>query len=220
MRRGPNLNRRKDLEAAIARAQPDEMLTLSALALAWGSTKTNFVNVKANIADFPTPVDGPKNSHLYPARDALEAMLRYERRNDAMQAEMQQTANAILGRSKASSVETTLPVSELATLSRLAAEVETRERDQGLWANLAEMASTAGQVFASISGFLGSLANEIDPNGQLPPETRTLLDQRGRDKLLSVHGEMKYMLSGDAAPRSRQPTKTSRASRRARPARA
>lgn len=210
MSRGPNAVRRRDIEAALRRAKPEDYLRLDQLAIIWGTTKTNFVNVKALMPEFPAPIAGPKNAHLYPARAALKVMLAYEKRNDKVAADLEGRFSRIMGRTPAKGgrgkaarePEPMLPLNDLATASRVMAETEQRERDMGLYCPLADQASTAGLVFGMFSDFLSNLSTQVDPNGVLAPEVHAFLKIRGTELSLQMHGEMRDMLSGDAKPRS------------------
>lgn len=205
MRDGPNLTRRADLKSALRRAKPADNLTLEALAIIWGTTKSRFVSVRNTMPDFPQPMAGQGNGYIYPAAKALKAMLAHETRHDDAAKARAARTNAILGRSgrkgDAADVGAHTP-SELATLSRMAAEAEQRERDQGMYVPVAEQAAIAGDVFSEISEFMRGLSNKLDPHGLLPPETRTLVDTLGDELLLRIHRKMKDVLSPDAKPRA------------------
>lgn len=224
MARGaPNYARRQDLKRALKRVKDGDLLKLEDLAKIWGTVKTRFVNVKGNIdatIGFPTPVQGENNSHLYPAKEALTAMLAFETRNDEIDQQRGRRIDRILGRGPQgkgrASQPFTLSLSDMAQASRLAAEIEEREREQGLYVPASDVASTAAGIFDIFSEYLDDLDNRIDPNGLLPPETRTTLRTQGGELLLKVHSEMRDMLAGNAgsqssgSPRLRRPARRSR----------
>jgi hypothetical protein len=205
--RAPNISRRADVESALKRAKPKDMLRLEDLAKIWGTSKQNFVNTLREIeklVDVPEYVPGPRGTHLYPARKMLTAMRAYEQRNDAIHANLAARARAILGGSRRpAAADALLPVSEMATLSRMMAETEERERDQGAYVPVAEMARVAGNVFGMMSAFLSELDAQVDPNGILPTDVRTMIREGGRNVALNIHSEMKQMLSGHATPKPR-----------------
>lgn len=213
---GPNQARRKDIEAAITAAKPKDMLTLEALAVIWGTSKTNFVNAKTQMADFPAPIVGLKNSHSYPARKALSVMLAHEKRHDAMKAEKRDRTAAMAGTGpRKASAHDPLPINEMAAASRLAAETEERERAQREKIPADEVVSVASSIFSLCSARLSELDRQIDPNGRLDPSIRASLQTEGRNLLLLIHGEMKYMLSPDAIRQPRELVGSGSASRRA-----
>lgn len=203
---GPNLARRSDLKAALKRAGTDDLLTLDACAVLWGVVKTRFVNVRNDIEatiGWPQPQPGPRNSFLYPAKEAIEKMLAYEMRHDDLAADRQKRIDKILGRtrrvgSKSPSDGYAMPVNEMATIHRLATEIEVRERNQRLYIPAAEVSATCGEVFAIFSEFCGDLDNRCDPNGELPAETRRRIRELGFDLQLRIHGEIKELLAADA----------------------
>lgn len=216
MKRTANITRRADLEAAAARAKPKDLILLQDLAKIYGTSKTNFVNVLREIEklyDVPVPVPGPHGAHLYPARKTLLLILRFEKRHDDLHASLQARTAAIMGKGIKGKVENPedvmLPIGEIATLSRVMAETEERERDQGLYVPIADVAATAGRVFSMLSGYLSTLEAHVDPNGLLSPQIRGAINMGGKDLSLQIHAEMKDMLSGHASPKPRQ-SKTNR----------
>lgn len=222
MSRGPNLSRRADLERALKRAKPKDEITIDVMAELWGVSKQRFVNVLRDIekqVDMPAWRLGPRQVHLYPAKAAIAALLAYEKRNDDMTAQLQERAAAILGRGekrKEAQQEAMLPISELATMSRLMAETEARERQQGLYVPVADVARIAGEVFGLLSDFLSDLPANIDPNGLLPADVRALIAEGGKNAALNVHARMKDMLSGDARPDTPKPARAGAKNGRAR----
>jgi hypothetical protein len=195
-----NKNRRSDIAAALKRAKPSDMLTLEELALIWGVTKPRFVTVRNTMADFPAPLPGQGNVYIYPARKALEAMLKHETRHDEAASQRRARADAILGRNGKGKASDTLgdhTPNELVLLSRLAADVEERERAMRIHIPAVEVSDTAGDVFGEMSEFLSDFANEIDPNGLLDPDTRERIDKAARERLLHFHRRMKHILTAD-----------------------
>lgn len=192
-----NPNRRSDIAAALKKARKNDMLTLASLAVVWGVHKSRFVSVAQVIPNMPDPV--PQGAvHHYPAQAALRAMLAYETRNDnAVKAREQRTA-AILGGTKtdraAAAAQPLIPPRDLATLARLAAEVEERERAQRLFIPSNEVERIAGEVFSLISEFVAEFSNAIDPNGLLDPALRAIVQKNADDALLRFHATMKPIL--------------------------
>jgi hypothetical protein len=199
----PNLKRRKDIADALARSSPRAKLTLEAIAIIWGTTKQRFVTVRDQMAKFPQPQKGEGNEYVYSARLALKAMLAHEKRFDNAAAARAKTTALILGQGRRENEDDTLSrhtPSQLATLSRLRAEVEERERAQGLFVQRSEVAQVCGDVFAEISDFCSRLSNEVDPHGILEPAVRSKIDKGAHEALLRVHRIMKDMLSEDVRP--------------------
>ena len=97
MARGTNLTRVQDIRGALKRAKAGDLLSLTDCAMIWGISKGAFVNVRNRMATFPDGQEGAKNTILYPAVAALNAMLEHETRADAAEQERQQRAAAILG---------------------------------------------------------------------------------------------------------------------------
>lgn len=210
-----NPHRRQDLEDALKRAKPRDRLTLEQVSLLWGVTKQRFVTVKNAMAAFPGVADTVGNLHYFPARAAIKAMLAHEKRFDQMASDRAARADAILGKSRGlAGAGSTFSPTELATMSRLAAEIEERERAQGEYVPVAEVAAIAGEVFSIISDFCSRLSNEIDPHGRLPPDTRRLIDEGSHRSLLQCHTELKDMLSPDA--KRRDPRATGNRARKSR----
>ena len=201
-----NYKRRADLKAALRRVKPDDFLELEHVALLWGTTKQRFVTVRNAMADFPDPLPGQGNKYIYPARRAIEAMISYETRHDDAAKLKAARAQAIIGprgkRAKDDLATASHSVNELATLARMRAEIEEQEREQGLYAPIAETAAVAGEVFELISDFMSTLDNKMDPHGLWEPEFRSQVRAAGADALLQLHAKMKAVLSPDAKPRS------------------
>jgi hypothetical protein len=197
-----NKKRVADLEAALKRAKPRDRLYLEDLALLWGTTKPRFVTVRNAMADFPESVDRDGNRYIYLAKPALQAMVKHERRHDSRNKIRADRAAAILGKTRGGGAadDNSHTPNELATLSRLAAEAEERERAQRMYIPAAEVYAVAGDVYAEISDFASRLSNEIDPHGELPAEVRVKIDKRGQDALLRCHRAMKAILTPNAQP--------------------
>lgn len=205
-RTGPNVARRNDLKAALKRAKPDDLLPLDQCAVLWGVVKTRFVNVRNDIEatiGWPAPIKGPKNSYLYPATAAIQAMLDFEMRHDEINADRQRRIDVIVGRtrrvgSKGNAESYMMPVNDLAKLHRLAAEIEERERQQRLYIPKTEVEAVCGEVFAVFSEFCADLDNRCDPNGELPAGTRERIRELGSDLQLRIYREIKDLLEINA----------------------
>lgn len=196
----PNPNRRSDIAAALKRAKPNDMITLEDLAFIYGTTKGPFVTAKKQMTGMPAPVlQG--TVHTYPARAALQAMLNYEKRNDAIADDRAKRTNAILGNLVKDRMDETasnaLPARELQILNRMATEIEERERNQRLYIHASEVSQTAGEVFSELSEFMAGLSNKIDPNGLLDPALRAVIDTNGSEALLGFHKRLKLLLDAD-----------------------
>lgn len=191
--------RRADLDAALKRFKKGESISLEDLGRLWGVSKARFVNVRNDIADFPEHVGKQGNALLYPARPALESLLRHEKRHDSRVSARSAKVAKILGsRGDQAEEEGALPPSEMLALARAGAEIEKRRRLQGELMLGSAVAETAAQVFGYMSQTLGKLSDSVDPNGKLPGPTRTLLDGLGKDLLLRMHDDLSDMLGGNA----------------------
>lgn len=196
-----NKKRLADLEAAFERAKPRDRMLLEDLAILYGVTKPRFVSVRNQMPDFPEAVDRDGNKYIYLAKPAIRAMINFEKRHDALEKQRAARAAAIMGKRRAATPDDfSHSPSQLAILSRLAAEAEEREREQRLYIPAAEVAVIAGDVFGEISDFASRLANEIDPHGLLSAETRKQIDDRAKNALLRCHKRMKDILGGHAQP--------------------
>jgi hypothetical protein len=198
-----NPKRRKDLQAALKRAKPDDTLTLEELAFAWGVTKQRFVTVKNAMARFPDRIPTPGNVHVFPARKALEVMFAYETRFEEAAAAKQAKTDAMLGRKRRARLprEATHTINELRGILAMQGEMEEQEYVQGRRMDFDEVAAIAGVLYGKISAFMGSLSNRMDPNGLFPPEQRDLIDTMGADALMELYQDIKGLLSSDAKPR-------------------
>lgn len=195
-----NPNRRTDIAAALKRAKPADMLALGALATVWGVSKPRFVSVMPSIVGMPEPTQQGQ-AHIYPAKAALQAMLRHETRHDDAARDRETRTNAILGGLRETRTEAAtggaIPARDLQILNRLATEIEQRERDQRQYIPAAEVARVAGDVFSELSEFIAGLSNAMDPNGLLDPNLRALIDSNGAAALLGFHKRMKDILDAD-----------------------
>lgn len=196
-----NPNRRGDIEAALKRAKPADWMSLEDLAYIYGATKGPFVTAKKNMIGFPPPkLQG--TAHIYPARKALKAMLDYEARHDKASAAVEARRKALLHgtakRRDAAATAESIPVRDLAVISRLAAETEERERAQRLYIPASEVALVAGDVFGELSEFMADLSNKVDPNGLLTADLRAAIDTQGARALAGFHKRMKAILTADA----------------------
>lgn len=211
--RRPSPKRRQDLAAALKRVKAEDVLTLEELALLWGVTKPRFVSERNLMATFPDHIK-QGNVYFYPAKAAIQAMLDHETRHDKMNRDRAAIAARILGKGRQEEVDSAgHSVNELATLNRMATEMEEREREQGKYIPAAEVARVCGEVFSEISEFMSSLDAKVDPNGLLPLEIRAMILSNGKDALLRLHRLMRDMLRADADDK---PTRTAaRRSRRA-----
>lgn len=221
--------RLNDLRAALKRVKPNELFSLDDVALLWGTSKSRFVTVRDQMATFPAPQPAPKEmglapkAYVYPARAAIEAMLAHATRHEDIDRAKAERTAAMLGQRRVEGDAAPLHnVNELQTVNRLAAEIEERERAQGLYIPVAEVAAVAGELFSELSEFVSELANRIDPHGSLAPDVRLLIADQGKEALLLLHRRLKDMLRADAVaktnrdqadragqPRARRPRKGS-----------
>ena len=149
-------------------------------------------------------------------------MLDEETAGDKAAADRQKTVDRILGRTarkkQGPAGAQALPVNELATLNRIANEIEERERAQRLYIPASEVSAVAGETMAIFADFCADLDNRADPNGELPPATRKRIRELGGELQLRIYREMKDLLDADANAGSsdaQTPRKPARQSRRA-----
>lgn len=211
-----SIERRADLQAALAQFKTKrETVTLQELADLWGVSKPRFINLRAQIRDFPDDVGKDGNALLYQAKPAIEALLRYETRNDQATAAKATKIARILG-SPAPEQEGALPASEMLALARARGEIQKQLQDQGLLVKASEVQEIVGEVFGILSSTLGTLSDSVDPNGKLPGPTRSLLDQLGKDLLLRTYRHLDKVLgdvdgdTGSAAPARARPARPRR----------
>lgn len=187
------------------KAGPDDRLSLSELAMIWGVSKGAFVNLREKMADFPDSIEGPRNSLIYPASGALKAMLEYETRADEAELERQRRAAQIMGmdrgRGRRKRQEIFLPPGEMLKLSRLRAEIEQREREQGEYVHRDKVRGVAARIYGVLNDHLSQLETRVDPNGLLPTEVRAKIGEDGRAALLAIHADLSDTLGVDADDR-------------------
>jgi hypothetical protein len=183
---GPRLT---GLKSAHRRAKDEDEITLDTMASLWGCSKGQMVKIRDAIIGFPAHRTGPKGILLYPARLALKSLIDEETKDDREAAALLARQAKMLGRKHVPNARPALniSISEMAQLARMSAEIEEREREQGLYVPV-----------------------QPDPNGKLPAAVRAAIDAGGRDVLLKIHAEMKHMLAGDA-PARRRNAETARA---------
>ena len=205
-----NAQRLIDLKAALASAKPKDVLSLADCAALWGVTKPRFVNKRAEIADFPDASVIEGNAHFYPAKPTIKAMIAHLERHQQAQADRVKSQARLIGKGRHAEVLAQHTPAELATLNRLRADLESDEREQGLYCPIAEQQQVAGEVFSELSEFMSTLSNQIDPHGRLAPDVRTTIDSKAHEALLKFHARMRGLLSGDALhPGTRAPDRTS-----------
>ena len=202
MARGTNIKRVNTLKAALKKAKASDLLSNTELVALYGISKGAFTNIKNQIASFPEGQEGPRNSILYPAKAALEALLKHETREDEEEEARRRRAAEILGENsprgrRKKAEEIWLPPSEMLKLSRLRAEIEQREREQGEYVPVHKVPATASRIYATIAEILDQLDIKVDPNGLLGAGERGKIAELGRSALLVVHGELSDMLGVD-----------------------
>lgn len=220
MARGTNIERVARLKAALTKAKKvakqKPTLSNTELTALFGVSKGAFTNVKAQIADFPDGVEGPRNQVLYPAIPALTALIAYETREDEEEAARRALANEIVGASKPrgrrkKSPEVFLSPTEMLKYSRVQAEIEERQRLQREYVPKQEVSSLASRIYEKIKDPLQQLELKVDPNGLLSAEQRTLISELGRTALLGIAREIEGALGidvDDHASRSATPAKS------------
>ena len=210
MGRVANYDRIRRLENALRRVRKDDVLSNTELTDLVGISKGAFTNLRNAIDTFPAAQPGKRNELLYPAKPAIEALLRHEKREDEAEAERQKRAAQIMGlgtTKRRRKTDIVLPPSEMLKLSHLRAEIEERERQQSEYVPVAEVRDMAARVYGVLGNHLSQLEQRVDPNGLLPPDVRALLGEQGRKAQLEIHRELGDMLTDDAV---RKPSRTSK----------
>lgn len=223
MARGSNIERITRLQNALRRAKPEDVLSNTELVHLVGmASKGAFTNLRNQVENFPAAQDGPRGSLLFPARAAIEALLKYETREDEEELERQARAAAILGLGgkggKRPKNAVILPPSELLKLSRVRAEIEERERTQREYIPASDVTATAARIYAILSDHLSTLEQRVDPNGLLPVETRAAIGEQGRTAQLAIHAELSDMLGVDVDDGPSRTAKPRKKARRSKPA--
>lgn len=222
MARGSNLDRIGRLEAAHKKARKGQKLSLTELAALFGVAKGTFVNTRNKIAAFPDPEQGSGNQILYPAKAAIKALLDYETRADDEELERQKQAAAIIGAAERprgkKKTDVFLPPSEMLKLSRLRAEIEERQRQQGEYVPISEMRNLAARIYGVLNDQLSQLELRVDPNGLLPAEVRLKVSELGRAAMLEIHRDMSDTLGVDVDDKPSRAQKAAKRVKRARKA--
>lgn len=203
-----------DLKAALKRVKKGQTISLADCAGLWGVTRPRFVQKRAEMAGFPDMVERQGNAHLYPARDAIEAMIAHIDRHQRANKSKASRLGALIGSDQmAEHIAGGFSIAELARANQLSAELEQRQRDQGLFVPVVDVQRTIGMVFSEISEFMSNLSNLIDPHGnRFTPALRAAVDAASHEQLLRVHGQLKGMLSPDVEPSpTRKPARKPRA---------
>ena len=219
MARGSNIERVNSLRRALAKAKKvkgdDPRLSNTELCAVLNIGKSAFTTLKNKIPNFPTAEDGPRGSQIFPAIEAIEALLAYETRADEEEEARRALAAGIVGSSRPTgrrkkSPEVWLPPSELMKYSRLQAETEERERTQGEYVPVQQVRDLAGRIYSRIKSPLQRLELKVDPNGLLTAEQRQQIGELGRTALLAIARDIEKDLGIDAddyAGRSDKPAR-------------
>ncbi|MET0373962.1 MAG: hypothetical protein ABW128_06855 [Rhizorhabdus sp.] len=187
-----------DLKAALKTAKPKDTYSLQEVAALWGVSKPRFVNKRAEFAVFPEPIVNG-NTHLYPAREAIKAMIAHlERHQQAATERARRTAALIGGGTATEEMLMHYSPAEIASMNRTQADIEQRERDQRLFVHMSDVEQVAGSIFSILSDFASGLSNRLDPHGRLAPELRAMVDTNAQLELLKAHREIKGLLENDA----------------------
>lgn len=210
------IKRRSRLKRAAKSAKKGEEISLEFAAYLWAVTKARFVNVKAQIEEFPEPSSkDPKTGALsYPAVEAIKALVEWEHRDDAVAAEKVKRHRRLLGGAENDAPpedEVIMPPSELLKYDQLSTSLQRREIEQKNLLRAADVAARAAEAFSKMAGVCGSLANVTDPNGLWPAEVRAAVDLAGRDLLFALHADMSEMFGDGEAPPVEQPRATDEA---------
>lgn len=213
-----------DLKAALKTSKAKDLSTLEDFAALWGVTKPRFVNKLKEFARWPDYVEKNGNAYLFNRVDCLKAMIEHIERHKVVQGDRAKRMGAMIGTDQmAEHIAGGISIADLARANTLAAEIEARQRDQGLYVPIAEVVATVGAVFSEISEVLSNLRDHIDPHGKLAASTGALIDKKGHETLLALHAKLRKFLSPDAldeatrrpAGKSRKPGTQRRPSGRA-----
>lgn len=209
-----NAQRLSDLQAALKLAKPKDRISLGDLAALWGVTKPRFVNKRAEIAGFPDPIAIEGNANFYSTRDTIKAMIAFLERHQRQALDRQKRQARLLGNGVDAEALAQHTPAELATINRLATDLDVRERTQGLYMAVMDVQVVSGEIFSEISEFMSNLSNLIDPHGKLAAEIRKTIDIKAHEALLKLYSKMKALLSEDAIhPGTRAPDRSPRKAR-------
>lgn len=195
-----SVKRRSALRAALASTAENETITIDEMMVLWGTSKGTFVNTRNLIPHFPdAKFVGDRGVIHYPRKEAIEALIAWEERDDTAMAQKSERLNKLLGISDQEAVATP-SLSDMAKASALRAEADARMVQQRLLIPKAEVQRTAARVLEIVSRTLGHLDAIADPHGKLAPATRTNLKIVGEQAQLRVYGELKDMLAPNVEP--------------------
>ena len=188
-----------DLKAALKAAKPRDRVTLDDCAALWGVVKARFVTVSKNFPNWPDKVAVEGNKHLFPAKKAIQSMIAYLERHQKNEKHRASELQQMIGQTDqmADQISGNWTIAELAKVNQVAAELDQRQRDQGLYIPIDDVQRTVGLVFSEISETLSDLSTLVDPHGLLEASTRAMLNENAHKLLLASHAKLKALLSPD-----------------------
>lgn len=191
------------LKAALAKYKAGEQESMRALAKLYGVAASRFTTlIKDRFEGFPE-AERIDRADWYPAREAIEAMIAY---TVALKKGGRSTAGkraaAIRGatsRKVAVAQEEdegpeAMTPTELDRMASAMTRVFNLKKAMGEFVKRDEVKRSMRSAFSIFTHEVMAMPNLIDPNGQLPARDRQALEQKCREILTKVHGEMGTLL--------------------------
>lgn len=185
------------LRAACAKAKPKAELSGKDLAALMDVSPARFSAMRQVIKGLPEPRTEGK-SNLFPARAALKAIIAHYDRPDTVERQRKATVARMVKGAKAEAQEPETKLLDPLGYKRLidAHAVRTEQiQKQGHLADMADVRDIVTNLYTSMSQFLSSLPNAIDPGGKLPPEQRARTEAKCRDQQLALHNIVRKIVA-------------------------
>lgn len=184
------------LKTAMGKAKPKAELSGKELAALMDVSPARFSAMRQVIKGLPQPrVEGKAN--LFPARAALKAIIAHYDRPETVERQRKATVAKLV---KGTPAEPDAP--ETAYLDPLgykrmidahAVLTEQVERQKQLL-NAHAVRELITTIYTSMSQFLSSLPNAVDPGGKLPAEQREALENKARQQQLALHNLVRKLV--------------------------
>lgn len=195
-------SRLKRLRGAMAKAGAKDLLSGKQLAELVGISQARFSAMRQSVKGMPAGRSEGK-AILYPAKAALKAIIaHYDRPETEAEARKATVARMLSGSTAKAGKAAPEPDPRLLDplgYKRLvdahAVTTEQMQRQRQLVA-MDEVRDLITGIYTTMSHFLSSLPNLIDPGGKLPSEQRKRLEEGCRDQQLDLHNRVKSVIGG------------------------
>jgi len=192
------------LKAALDQFGEGETASQQQLAEIYGVTNARMSTlIKERFVGFPPVAERreDKTNH-FPARAAIAVMIRYiedakrgkKARKARQGAVMQEVATA---KEAAADQPEPLTAAELDRLASAQTKLFRLAREKGMYTPTADVTRMVRDTNALFTRELMNLANEIDPNGELPAAQRKRLVDKSRQIIAKMHDAVAAYLKGD-----------------------